>query len=338
MVTRLDSKLANIRAGRYTRADFVIADAKDSDVGAGVTATGFDYSAKPPRRRSRQEFIAQIEEIIKQDVVDIMLLSQSNLELLDERGAFFGSEVKPAIRGNLETMCWGAVRHGSYVQTPSAPFRDTNLARAVANYPAHGTDLALYSVSFSNNVDLDVRTLNAFAEFRAEAARVGFKYFYEVFNPSIDLGFSRDQIGEFVNDNIIKSLASVPKAERPLFLKTAYNGPKALEELASFDSELIVGVLGGGAGTTRDTFELVAQSERYGARLALFGRKINLAEAPLQLIVLMRAVADGAIAPEEAVRAYHGELQKLGLTPNRPLADDRAITEEVLTEAAAKAA
>src|SRR5690242_3138689 len=168
MVTRLDRKLANIRAGRYTRADFVIADAKDSDVGAGVTATGFDYSVRPPRRRSRQEFIAQIEEIIKQDVVDIMLVSQSNLELLDERGAFFGSEMKPAIRGNLETMCWGAVRHGTYVQTPSVPFRDTNLARALANYPAHGTDLALYSVSFSNDVALDVRTLNAFAEFRAE--------------------------------------------------------------------------------------------------------------------------------------------------------------------------
>ncbi|TIM27858.1 MAG: hypothetical protein E5Y69_25735, partial [Mesorhizobium sp.] len=270
MVTRLDRKLANIRAGRYKPTDFVIADAKDSDVGAGVTATGFDYSVKPPRRRSRQEFIAQIEEIIKQDIVDIMLVSQSNLDLLDERGAFFGSEMKPAIRGNLETMCWGAVRHGVYTQKPSAPFRDANLSRAIANYPTRGTDLALYSVSFSNDVELDIRTLNAFAEFRAEAARTNFKYFYEVFNPSVDIGLSSEQIGEFVNDNIIKSLASVPKAERPLFLKTPYNGPKAMEELANFDSELIVGVLGGGAGTTRDTFELVAQSQRYGARLALF--------------------------------------------------------------------
>ena len=85
--------------------------------------------------------------------------------------------------------------------------------------------------------------------------------------------------------------------------------------MARFDSELIVGVLGGGAGTTRDTFELVNQAERYGARLALFGRKINLAEAPLQLIVLMRRVADGELGPEEAVRAYHGELQKLEFDP-----------------------
>ena len=59
MVTRLDRKLANIRAGRYPRADFVIADAKDSDVGAGVTATGFDYSAKPPRRRSSRRGISK---------------------------------------------------------------------------------------------------------------------------------------------------------------------------------------------------------------------------------------------------------------------------------------
>lgn len=338
MLTRLDRKLANIRAGNYKPTDFIIADAKDSDVGAGVTATGFDYSARPPRRRSRQEFIAQIEAIIRQDIVDIMLVSQSNLELLDERAAFLGSEVKPAIRANLETMCWGAVRHGVYTQTPSIPFRDANLARLVANYPTSGTNLGLYSVSFSNNTELDIRTLNAFAEFRAEAAGHNFKYFYEVFNPSVDIGLSREEIGEFVNDNIIKSLASVPRADRPLFLKTPYNGPKALEELVNFDSELIVGVLGGGAGTTRDTFELVAQSERYGARLALFGRKINLAEAPLQLIILMRAVADGEMGPEEAVRAYHGELQKLGLAPNRSLADDRAITEDVLKVAAAKAA
>lgn len=337
-LTRLDRKLANIRAGRYTPSDFVIADAKDSDVGAGVTATGFDWSAKPPRRRSRQEFIAQIEEIIEQDIVDIMLLSQSNLELLDEKGAFAGSEMKPAIRANLETMCWGAVRHGIYTKTASVPYRDANLARVMANYPTSGTDLGLYSVSFSNDVDADTRTLEAFAEFRTEAARHNFKYFYEVFNPSIDIGLSREEIGEFVNDNIIKSLASVPRAERPLFLKTPFNGPRALEELAAFDSELIVGVLGGGAGTTRDTFELVSQAERYGGRLALFGRKINLAEAPLSLIVLMRHVADGALATDEAVRAYHGELQKLGLTPARSLTEDISITEEVLKPAAAKAA
>ena len=72
--------------------------------------------------------------------------------------------------------------------------------------------------------------------------------------------------------------------------------------------------------------------------MALFGRKINLAEAPLQLIAFMRQVADGAISPEEAVRAYHGELQKLGIRPVRTLGDDRVVTEQALQVAAAKAA
>jgi hypothetical protein len=89
-------------------------------------------------------------------------------------------------------------------------------------------------------------------------------------------------------------------------------------------------VLGGGAGTTRDTFELLSQSEKYGARVALFGRKINLAESPLAIVALMREVASGTVGPKEAVRAYHGELTKQGLRPQRPIEDDLEITEAVL--------
>ena len=98
---------------------------------------------------------------------------------------------------------------------------------------------------------------------------------------------------QFVNDAIVRCLAGLTEAERPQFLKIAYNGPKALEELASYDPSLVVGVLGGGAGTTRDCFELIYQAQKYGARVALFGRKINLAESPLDIVRLMRAVADG---------------------------------------------
>jgi len=123
------------------------------------------------------------------------------------------------------------------------------------------------------------------------------------------------------------------KADRPQFLKIPFNGPKALEELASYDPGIIVGVLGGSAGTTRDTFELVHQSEKYGARLALFGRKINLAEDPLAMIALMRQVADGTVGPEEAVRAYHGELQKQGIAPARSFEDDNLVTEAPLKHA-----
>ena len=106
----------------------------------------------------------------------------------------------------------------------------------------------------------------------------------------------------FVNDAIVRCLAGLTEAERPRFLKIVYNGPRALEELASFDPSLVVGVLGGGAGTTRDCFELIHQAEKYGARVALFGRKIYLAESPLDIVRLMRAVADGAAHAERGGR------------------------------------
>jgi hypothetical protein len=95
-----------------------------------------------------------------------------------------------------------------------------------------------------------------------------------------------------------------------------------------------VGVLGGGAGTNRDTFELIHQAEKYGARVALFGRKINLAESQLDIVDFMRLVADGEILPLEAVKAYHGALQKKKIAPVRSLEDDGKLTEAVLKEGA----
>ena len=37
---RLDQKLARIRAGKYKPADFIIADAKDGDMGPSLTSSG----------------------------------------------------------------------------------------------------------------------------------------------------------------------------------------------------------------------------------------------------------------------------------------------------------
>ena len=335
---RLDSKLARIRSGQYTRSDFIIADAKDGDMGPSLTSSG------PHRRpdgtwtryRSRAEFLDQIAAIVQQDIVDIMLVSASNLELLNEREVFHNSAVKPAIRANDTTDIWrcrGAVYHNS----PSRPFRSANLSHVMygAAEPTPdkgivGTDLGLYSITFNNDIDADVRSLEHFSEFRADAVAHGFKYFLEVFNPNVDTGIDPKLVPHYINDVILRCLAGLTRAERPQFLKIAYNGPKALEELASFDPSLVVGVLGGGAGTTRDCFELLHQAERSGARVALFGRKINLAEDPLAMVAMMRQVADGTIAPAEAVKAYHGELQKRTIKPARALEDDLVVTETPL--------
>jgi hypothetical protein len=335
---RVDEKLERIRAGRYRRQDFVIADAKDPDMGPSLAAAGPKREADGSwsRYRTREEFLDQVRAIVEQDIVDVMLLSASNLERLSEEGLFRNSAVKPVIRANDTTDIW-RVRGGTYHQHPSRPFRSPSLPRVMHGTTTPrpgaevvGTDLGLYSITFNNDIDADVASLEAFAEFRAEAAACGFKYFLEVFNPNVDTGIEAALLPHYVNDCILRCLAGVTKADRPQFLKIAYNGPKALEELTSFDPGLVVGVLGGGAGTTRDTFELLHQAEKHGARVALFGRKINLAEQPLAIVRLMREVADGAASPEEAVRAYHGELQKLRLQPLRALEDDLAMTEPAL--------
>ncbi len=42
-----------------------------------------------------------------------------------------------------------------------------------------------------------------------------------------------------------------------------------MEELVAYDPHLVVGILGGSAGTTYDAFKLIAEAQKYGARAAL---------------------------------------------------------------------
>ncbi len=96
-----------------------------------------------------------------------------------------------------------------------------------------------------------------------------------------------------------------------------YHGPKAMEELVRFDPSLVVGILGGSAGTTRDAFQLLHDAQKYGARVALFGRKINYAENQLAFVHFLRLIVEGQVGPIDAVKAYHAVLGRLGLRPNR---------------------
>ena len=91
----------------------------------------------------------------------------------------------------------------------------------------------------------------------------------------------------------------------------------------------MVGILGGGAGTTYDAFKLIGEAQKHGARVALFGRKINQAEHPLAFIEMLRRIVEHEISPEEAVRAYHGVLQGAGIAPLRKLADDSQLTSGI---------
>ena len=76
-------------------------------------------------------------------------------------------------------------------------------------------------------------------------------------------------------------------------------------------------------------FKLIAEAQKYGARVALYGRKINHAEHPLAFIEMLRRIVEHEISPEEAVRAYHGVLQSVGIPPLRKLDDDLQLTSGI---------
>jgi hypothetical protein len=338
--TRLQEKLDRIRNDPSGSKDFLICDAKDNDMGGGVHSPGPKLSndgLQSGELKTRADYLVQTRAVVKQDIADLVLMSVSNLETLTREGLFVGSKVATAVRANDTSDIWGP-RHGRYGQSASLPFRTAHIPHILygrsdvaPGSPPTLTDLGLYSITFANDPATDREALEHYRAFRIEAEHWDLKHFLEVFNPNVGNDkLSRREAGAFVNDSIIHTLAGVPQIARPQFLKIPYNGPEALSELATYDPSLIVGILGGGAGTLRDTFELVAASKRYGARLVLFGRKINLAEDPLALIALMRRIADEEVAPAEAVRAYHGELSKNGLAPKRAVEDDLETTEAVL--------
>jgi hypothetical protein len=147
---------------------------------------------------------------------------------------------------------------------PSRPFRTVDLA-AIASF----CDLVLYSVTFNNDLEHDLATLEAYRAFRLEAAELGIRHFLEVFNPNAAVRLEPAQIAPFVNDSIVRTLAGVTDSRRPLFLKVAYNGADAMAELVEHDRSLVVGILGGAAGTTPDTFELLQRVHSLGARRPL---------------------------------------------------------------------
>ncbi|MCA9029177.1 MAG: hypothetical protein KDA66_00135 [Planctomycetaceae bacterium] len=336
----LDRKLAAIHADPTGCREFIIADAKDADMAFGIGAPGKSPERHDAevRQRTLAEYREQIRQVIQQGAVDIVLMSASTSDQLVLRERLFDdSHVTPAVRANDTTDIH--VFRGSVIgKAPAKPFRTVSIDQAQCgkvecgdDERGQGVDLGLYSVTFNNNCELDLETLNAYKLFREEAERKGFRHFLEVFNPNMPHAVSPELLPHFINDVIARTLAGVPAAGRPVFLKIPYPGPAALEDLVQYDPHLVVGILGGSSGTTRDAFQLLHDAQKHGARLALFGRKINNSEHQLAFIEFLRRVADGDIQPEEAVRAYHGVLQALQIKPWRPLEEDLQVTDNAMS-------
>jgi hypothetical protein len=340
MQKSLDAKLARIHADPHGCKDFILADAKDADMALAIGAPGRSPEAHGGelRYRTLAEYREIIEQIVAQGLVDIMLMSASTSEVLTiHKRIFANSAVTPAARAN-DTTDIHIIRGSKYPTDPSLPFRTATLDHIQCGHvdckpeERHlGANLGLYSITFNNDTGLDRLALEEYKQFRLEAERKGFRHFLEIFDPNRPEALDASKIPDFINDAILRTLGGVTAAGRPLFLKMVYHGPRAMEELVRYDPHLVVGILGGSAGTTYDAFKLLTEAKKYGARVALFGRKINNAENQLAFVRFLRLLADGEIEAEEAVRAYHGVLQKLGIKPQRSLKDDLQLQTNVMS-------
>ena len=332
MEKSLDVKIRNILADPSSN-DFIIADAKDGDMGFGVAAPGLNPEPSHLEFGSVTDHRSNMRSIVEQGLVDIMLMSVSASEQLTlEERIFDNSTVTPAIRANDTSDIWCGLS-ANYANQPSLPFRSATIDHAQCGKAvcteeerSKGTDLGLYSITFNNDAQLDREALQAYKEFRIEAELKGFRHFLEVFAPNAPVQSITD-IPRYVNDCIARTLGGVTKAGRPVFLKIPYFGPESMEQLAHYDSSIIVGILGGSSGTTHDAFRMLWESKKYGGHAALFGRKINNSEHQLTFVKFLRYLADGELEPEQAVRDYHGELSNLGIEPFRTLEDDLQVTQ-----------
>ncbi len=336
----LDRKLAAIAADPSGCREFILADAKDADMAFGMGAPGLSPERHDSELqfRSLAEYRDQMRQIVQGGLVDIMLMSAStNEELTIRERLFDGTEVTPAVRAN-DTTDIHVVRGGKIHEAASKPFQSASIDHIQCGHldcevpeRSDGADLGLYSVTFANNRDDDLRTIEAYRVFRDEAERKGFRHFLEVFDPNLANCVAPELLPGFINDLIARTLAGVTRSARPLFLKMVYHGPRATEELVNYDPGLVIGILGGSAGTTLDAFQLIHEAQKYGARVALFGRKINNAENQLAFVRFLRLIVDGELEPPEAVRAYHAVLEKLQIKPRRSLEDDLVLETGVMS-------
>src|SRR3954469_6209272 len=106
MQKSLDRKLAALHADPSGCREFILADAKDADMAFGIGAPGLspEMHAGETRFKTLEEYREQIRAIVRQGLVDIMLMSASTNHALTIRERLFeGSHVTPAARANDTT-------------------------------------------------------------------------------------------------------------------------------------------------------------------------------------------------------------------------------------------
>ena len=254
----------------------------------------------------------------RQGIVDIMLMSASTNDMLDIQRAAVRKQPRHARRAGQ--------RHQRHVRRA----RRARICRAVAavphgharSHPMRPRRLRAGRASprrrpgpVQHHVQQPARrrpaALEEYRHFRIEAEAKGFRHFLEVFDPNAPRGLVEPtDLPKFINDSIVRTLAGVAQAGRPVFLKVVYHGPGRWKNWSTYDPHLVVGILGGGCRHDLRRLQADRRSAEYGARVACSAARSTTPRCQLAFVEFLRLIVDGVISPEEAVRAYHGVLER----------------------------
>jgi hypothetical protein len=125
----------------------------------------------------------------------------------------------------------------------------------------------------------------------------------------------------------LRTLLAIPDHYRVLFLQGGALGQNAAVPLNLLPPGGVADYIDTGHWAQKS----IAEAQKYGARVALFGRKINQAEHQLAFIEMLRFITEGRIAPGEAVRAYHAVLDTKKIKARLPLEKDLELTEQAMS-------
>jgi len=319
MQKSLDRKLAAIHADPSGAKDFILADAKDADMAFGIGAPGQSPEAHSGevRLRTLAEYRQSIRDVVRQGLVDIVLMSASTNDLLNIGERLFEHSHITARRPSQrrQRRVRRSRRPLSRAAGPALPLGDastiSNADTSIVSRPERirGANLGLYSVTFNNRLDDDLRTLEEYRTFRTESEAKGFRHFLEVFDPNAAHDLRPEQVPASSTIRLPAHWLGVAQAGRPVFLKIVYHGPRAMEELVAYDPHLVVGILGGASGNDVRRLQATIGGPEIRRPRRPLRPQDQRRECQLAFVEFLRLIVEHQITPEEAVRAYHGVLQ-----------------------------
>jgi hypothetical protein len=313
MQKSLQGKIRALQANPSSSGTFVLGDAKDSDLALRGLPARVGRSLERPDANfpypSREAFLDQIAELIESGPLDLMVVSPRVAEETAQRGVFRQCPVSPVIR--------------------SAQGHWLPQAAVAEGGPSFEGPIPLFGVGFCRDEAMDQAELDAYERFRLKAGAAHVRHLLELYPSCGCDGGEPQRVDDILADRLLHSLLEVPPVARPMLVQAPYYGPRLMESLAESLPGMPVGIVGGPAGTTFDAFRLLAESKRYGARAAIFGRRISAAEHQPAFVRFLDYLAKDDVRPEEAVHAYHGVLQGLGIRPFRELKEDLMPTADL---------